>query len=592
MGGDDMKQFITSMIILSLAWMSLTGCTKKKDLEADTLNLALSANVKGLDPAQAGDLYSNTVIAQIYERLFSYHYLKRPLSLEPRLADGMPVASKDGLTHTFKIKKGIKFQDDAAFPNGKGRELVAQDFIYAWKRVADPNVNSEGWWIFDNRIVGLNAWRDGMKDGKVTYDTVVEGMKATDSHTIQIKLIKPYYQLYYVLAMNYTAPIAKEAVEKYGKEFLNHPVGTGPYMLKSWVRNNKLELVANPNWAGQTYPTEGEEGDKEAGLLEDAGKKLPLIKKIVLREITEDQPRWLNFMKGNLDVAAIPKDNFDSSVVAGELTDEMKAKKIELIITEDPDVTYTAFNMDDPVLGKNKKLRQAMALAYNGEEVIKKFYNNRAIKAHSPIPPGVDGYEKGFSNPYKKFDVSKAKKFIEDAGFPEGKGLPTFEFMAGSSSTSRQMAEYFKENLKTIGINLTITQNSWPQFTKKIRERKGQIWGIAWGADYPDAENFLQLFYSRNASPGANGSNYENPKFDALYEKAALLPPGEERTAIYQQMRDIIVEDSPWIFGAHRLGYAVKHGWLKNYKPHRIIDDKMKYYKIDKDLKAKLKAKL
>ncbi len=587
-----MKQFITSMIILSLAWMSLTGCTKKKDLEADTLNLALSANVKGLDPAQAGDLYSNTVIAQIYERLFSYHYLKRPLSLEPRLADGMPVASKDGLTHTFKIKKGIKFQDDAAFPNGKGRELVAQDFIYAWKRVADPNVNSEGWWIFDNRIVGLNAWRDGMKDGKVTYDTVVEGMKATDSHTIQIKLIKPYYQLYYVLAMNYTAPIAKEAVEKYGKEFLNHPVGTGPYMLKSWVRNNKLELVANPNWAGQTYPTEGEEGDKEAGLLEDAGKKLPLIKKIVLREITEDQPRWLNFMKGNLDVAAIPKDNFDSSVVAGELTDEMKAKKIELIITEDPDVTYTAFNMDDPVLGKNKKLRQAMALAYNGEEVIKKFYNNRAIKAHSPIPPGVDGYEKGFSNPYKKFDVSKAKKFIEDAGFPEGKGLPTFEFMAGSSSTSRQMAEYFKENLKTIGINLTITQNSWPQFTKKIRERKGQIWGIAWGADYPDAENFLQLFYSRNASPGANGSNYENPKFDALYEKAALLPPGEERTAIYQQMRDIIVEDSPWIFGAHRLGYAVKHGWLKNYKPHRIIDDKMKYYKIDKDLKAKLKAKL
>jgi ABC-type transport system substrate-binding protein len=587
-----MKKLISGMIILSLAWLSLSGCTKKDDISADVLNMAVPANVKGLDPAQAGDLYSNTVIAQIYERLFSYHYLKRPLTLEPRLAASMPEASKDGLTHTFKIKKGIKFQDNEAFPGGKGRELEAKDFIYAWKRVADPNVNSEGWWIFDNRIVGLNEWRDKMKDGSVTYDTEVEGMKALDEHTIQIKLVQPYYQLYYVLAMNYTAPVPKEAVDKYGKEFLNNPVGTGPYMLKSWVRNNKLELVANPTWAGQSYPSEGEEGDKEAGLLDDAGKKLPFIKTIVMREITEDQPRWLNFMKGNLDVAAIPKDNFDSSVVGGELTPDMRKKGIQLIITEDPDVTYTAFNMDDPVLGKSKKLRQAMALAYNGEEVIKKFYNNRAIKAHSPIPPGVDGYEKGYKNPYKKFDVAKAKKFIEEAGFPNGDGLPKFEFLAGSSSTSRQMAEYFKENLKQIGIDLNITQNSWPQFTKKIRERKGQIWGIAWGADYPDAENFLQLFYSRNASPGANGSNYDNPKFDALYEKAALLPPGEERTKLYQQMRDIVVEDSPWIFGAHRLGYAVKHGWLKNYKPHRIIDDKMKYYKIDKDLKAKLKAKL
>ncbi len=582
-----------TFILIGLGLIVASGCTCSKKVDvSNTINAELKANVKGLDPAYASDLYTNEVISQMFDTLYQYHYLKRPLELEPLLAASLPEISADGLTHTIKLKKGVKFHDSEAFADGKGREVTAQDFIYSFKRVSDPSVQSDGFWVFDGKIKGLAEWRDQLSKGTATYDTPIEGFQAPDPYTLVFKLTRPYYQLEYVLTMSYTAPVPKEAVDKYGKEFLNHPVGTGPYKFASWTRGNKIELVKNPNWHGGTYPSEGAAEDQEKGLLADAGKALPFADKIVFFEMVEDQPRWLNFMKGNLDAVSIPKDNYDSAIDANGLRKDFADKGILLHITNEQDLTYTAFNMLDPILGKNVDLRRAMSYAYDTKTVISKFYNGRAIPAAGPIPPDIDGYDPNYVNPYREFSVEKAKAALAKAGFPEGKGLPTFVYSTISSSTSRQMAEFFQQNMAAIGIQISIKTLSWPQFTQETRDKKGQIWGVAWGADYPDAENFLQLLYGPNISPGPNGSNYQNKNFDKLYEQAARLPPGEARTAIYKQMRDISTEDMPWIPGAHRLGYYLYHPWLKNYKRHGIINNAYKYLRVDLETKKDAGSKL
>ncbi len=585
------RRLLTFALGLSFVFGHLS-CTRRVSDQDGTINTVVSANIKGLDPIFSSDVYTNAVVAQIYEPLLTYHYLKRPLTLQPLLAAEMPKVSEDGLTHTFKIKKGIQFQDNPAFPGGKGRELVAEDFIYSWKRLADPRNQSDGFWVFDGRIKGLNEWREAVLKEEADYDTPIAGLVAKDPYTLEIQLTRPYYQLHYVLAMTYTAPVPREAVERYKEEFINNPVGTGPYRFDSWVRNSRVTLVKNPNWREEFYPSEGEPEDRARGLLEDAGQALPFAERIVFHEIIEDQPRWLNFMRGNLDFVDIPKDNFESAVVGDSLSPQLAEKGIFLQVSTEPDVTYTAFNMKDPILGQNVNLRKAISLAYDTETLIERFYNGRAIVAHSPIPPGVDGYDPGFRNPYKEYNLEKAKEYLAKAGFPEGQGLPELEFSTISSPTARQMAEYFQQNMAQLGIRVRISSSSWPQFTNKIREGQAQIYGIAWLGDYPDAENFLQLLYGGNVSPGPNGSNFQNEEFDRLYERASRLPAGPERTRLYQQMRDIVVAQAPWVPGAHRQSYYVAHGWLKNFKRNSMIQDYFKYLRVDPKKRAELKAKL
>jgi oligopeptide transport system substrate-binding protein len=570
-----------------------TACTSKKAADGEnTLTLAVSAEIKSLDSIAIGDIYMNRAASQIYDTLYSYHYLKRPVEIIPASADGMPVISKDGLTTTIKIKKGILFHDNECFQGGKGREVVAQDFIYAWKRLTDPRNGSDGFWIFEGKIKGLNEWRDKVTKGEADYSTPIEGLTAIDSHTLQIKLTQPYHQLIYVLAMPYSAPAAFEAIDKYGKDYANNPVGTGPFILKSWIRGNKLEMVRNTKWREETYPTEGSVEDKAKGLLDDAGKKIPFVDKIVILEIVEDQTRWLNFMKGQLDFAGIPKDNYDAAIKNGALTEELSSKGIKLEIVEEPDLTYTAFNMEDPILGKNKYLRLAIGHAIDTATMIDKFYNGRAKSAQSLIPPGVDGYDPNFVNPNKKFDIEKAKEYMRLAGYPNGKGLPTLEYANTSSATSRQFVELFTQHMATIGVKIKVSTTSWPQFSELLRKKKAQIWGIAWRADYPDAQNFLQLLHSSSISPGPNAANYKNPEFDKLYSKALNMPPGPARTKIYQQLRDIAVADAPWIFSTHRLAYNLNHAWLHNLKIPSISHDFLKYVRVDANKRVEKKKDL
>jgi len=575
--------------VLGVICFSLVACTHRKLEPPNTLHLSTEAKIKGLDPIFADDVYAGLQTSQVYETLLQYHYLKRPYVLVPLLADSMPTISQDGLTYTFPIKKGVLFQDDRAFAatEGKGREMTAEDVVYSFKRLADPKLVSSGWWILDGKVAGLNAWREMASRSKVTdYTSDVEGLKALDRYTVQIKLTKRSAQFLYSLAMPFTAIVPKEAVETYGKEFLNHPVGTGPFRLAEYNPNSKIIWDKNPTYRKELYPSEGEAGDREAGLMEDAGKSLPLSDRIVVQVMVERQPAWLNFLAGKLDMSAIPKDNFASAITpTQELSQELKAKGIQLTKSPSIDITHGAFNMEDPVLGKNKYLRQAISLAYDEATFINLFFNGRAIPAQGPIPPGLAGYDASLKNPYRQFNIAKARDLMIKAGYPGGQGLGPLEYSTTAETLGRQQAEYAQKMMEAIGVKLKVNSYSWPQFTEAVKNKKAQLWDQAWLADYPDAENFLQLFYSKNATPGPNDSNYSNPEYDRLYEKALTLSDGPERTDLYQKMVAIVVEDCPWIFGSHRLSYVLTQPWLKNYKPNDFDHGRWKYYRVETNLR-------
>ena len=568
------------------------GCTKRGIDKTNTLYYSSIAKIKGLDPIFADDLYAGTEVMNVFDTLLQYNYLKRPYVLEPSLADGMPVISKDGKTYTFKIKKGVVFQDDPAFvkTNGKGRELTAEDFIYSWKRVADPKLNSPQWWMFDGKVVGLNAWHDAQaKAGKTDYDAPVEGLKALDPYTLQISLNNRSYQFAYYLAMPASVAMAREVVEKYGTEILNHAVGTGPFQVSEYNPSAKIVYLKNPTYRKDLYPTDGAPSDKDQGFLADAGKQLPLIDKLVMTVYVETQPRWLTFMNGQLDISTIPKDNFEQAIAtdaAGKpvVKPELAQKGIQLQVEPFLDITHYTFNMSDPLVGKNKKLRQAISMAIDGKTEIEIFYNGRAILAQGPLPPGLSGYDSTLKNPYKAFNLAKAKELLKEAGYPDGKGLPPIEYLTQSDSVSRQSTEFLQKQLSAIGVTLKIQTYSWPEFQQSIKNKKGQIWPYAWSADYPDAENFLQLFYSKNRSPGSNDANFDSPQFDKLYEQSLTIPDGAERNVIYRKMLDLLVDEEPWVFGATRLNYVLNQKWTKNYKPHAFLGVN-KYYRIETSLR-------
>ena len=580
------KKNCIAIIILMVVGVS---CTKKESFDEKVLNVVVAAKVKGLDPVNAGDTYSSTEIARVYEGLLEYHYLKRPYELQPNLAESMPEVSEDGLTYTFKIKKGVMFHDNECFPNGKGRELKAQDFVYSIMRMADAKNISTGWWLLDDRIVGLNEWRDKYKGKSVDYDQKVEGLQALDDYTLQFKLKTPYPQFLYSLAMVYTYAVPREAVEKYGDEFLNNPVGTGAFMTGKYTQSNTIEYVKNPNYRDVFYPSEGSEADKKAGLLKDAGKKLPLVYKIKVVIQTEESTRWLSFENGNLDFSGIPKDNFANVVTpSAGLTEEYAKKGISIEVTPDLDITYMAFNHDDPLFKGNDKLKQAMSLGYNHDEANKLFYNGTAVLAQGIIPPGIGGYNENYKNPYKKYDVEAAKKKLAEAGYPGGKGLPTIKYETTSTTVSRQMSEFFAKNMKEIGINIEVVTNTWPQLTQKVKKRQAQMFGMAWLGDYPDAENFLQLLWGKNAAPGPNGSNFNDAEFNQKFAKAKNMQPGPERAKIYAELNQYASEKVPLILGVHRTTFVTKHSWFKNYKFSTFNHGHAKYYDIDLEKKEKM----
>ena len=579
------------LIVLAI-WFYTKRVHTPQDQNEKVLITANEAEIKGFDPAQADDFYSTREIAKVYDGLLEYHYLKRPYKLVPNLATAMPTVSADGCVYTFTIKEGVKFHDNACFPGGKGRTLVAEDFVYTIKRVADTKVHSSWFSLLAGKIKGLDAWRHKYTEAaQADYTEAVEGVKAVDQHTLQLTLTQPWPQFLYILTMNFCYVVPHEAVQYYGAEFLNHPVGTGPFTLQAFKPQlNKLVYHKNPTFRDKRFPNEAAEVYQH--LLADAGKKLPLVDKIITHILPEEQPRWLKFQQGTIDVVNVAGDNIALEVVRGDgLTPQLQEKGIQLFLEPEQSTSFFMINNNHVLFKDNIQLRQALSIAFDRQRYNELFHNGTAVLAQSIVPPGLSGYQKDYINPYNTYDLVKAKQLLAAAGFPEGKGLPTIILDVNATTSYRQKGEFFQKCMERIGVTIKVVPNIFPELIKKINQKKTMMHALSWSSDYPDAENFLQLFYKSDQNVGV-GANFNNAAYNTLYEQAASMQPSDARTALYEQLNRMVAEHVPAIYSVHQAHPVLYHGWIKNYLWSDCCYGTEQYLNIDLAQKQVLKAKL
>ncbi len=565
---------------LLLILLAALGCTKKGGKGSDTLNISLPNDISTLDPATCYDSVCYVPVFQVYEPLFELDYLKRPYSLRPLLAEGFPVVSTDKLKYTFKIKKGIKYHDSPLVQ--KGREVKAQDFVNQIKRLAFQGTRSPGWFLFDGKIKGLNDWRDKVgSDLNLFFTNQAPGVSAPDDQTLVIELVRPYPQLLYALALTFTAPLPEEAIRTQNNDFSQKALGTGAYFITNYNSTQEVVLKKNPNYVSSVYPSQGDRFANEKNLLKDAGAKLPFIENVKMTIIKEAQTDWLNFMGKKIDMVALNKDQYALALTEeGKIKPEITQQKIELQASPTLIYWWIAFNMKDPVVGKNLNLRQAIAHGVNIDKYIELFTYKVAQKANSIYPPGISGYSPSTDLPYK-YDLEKAKDYLRKAGYPDGKGLPTLVFdIRGTDTRRRQMGEFIQQELRNLGITVEVNINTFPKFLEKSRKGELQFWQGGWILDYPDAENVLQLLYSGNLPPGPNSSQYVNAEYDKLFEQVKEMEDGLEKTELMAKMEAIVNKDLPWVMQYYSRNYILFHDYMKNFRYSDIIYNHIKYIKL------------
>ena len=550
-----------------------------------------SAGPGSLDPVLGSTVYDNRAASNVYETLVQYKYLKRPYELEPLLLEEMPT-TEDSVTWRFTLKKGIQFHDDPCFPDGKGRELVADDVLYSWKRLADPAYELKSWWIIKGMIKGLDELKDAaMAANELDYDAPVAGMRKIDDHTFEIELNEPRYSFMWKIAQFQLSVVPREAVETYGTGFSRHPVGTGPFLMKEedWITNKSMVFTRNPNYHPSYYPNEWQPEDEELGLHEAAGKQLPFIDRVEITFFVQENPMWLEFKAGKLDYTQVPAENYLEAFQKRrqKLKKEFREKGIVGHAVPLLDFIFRAFNMEDPLVGgygeKQRKLRQAIALATDLYEFNSYFYNNINVVYDGMIPPGLDGYPEKGRGPisWAEADLERAKELLAEAGYPGGEGLPVIDYYTSLSGNIPEQAELFKRQLSKIGVQLNLRLSNFAQLIEAVDKKKAPMFSFAWSSDYPDAENNLALFYGPNEAPGSNHFNYKRAEYDAMYEKILPMAPSAERTELFQKMTQMVMEDVPYIGSMARTRFYVINPWLRNYKPDETFYNWIKYMDLD-----------
>jgi len=545
-----------------------------------------------------------------------------------------------------EIKRKFTLAD---FPQTGTRELVADDYLYQIKRLAHPRVNSPIFGHISEYIVGLkdlsatlkaenqrllkaHETEFGKADKGLPWIDLrkfpLAGVEVIDRHTYRVRLKGLYPQFVYWLAMPFFAPVPVEADRFYAQRGMNDgrnltldwwPIGTGPYMLTENNPNARMVLERNPHFRGEPYPSEGEPGDREAGLLANAGKTAPFIDRVVYTREKEGIPYWNKFLQGYYDQSGISSDNFDQAVridLEGEasLTPEMEERGIRLRTSVGTSTFYLAFNFLDPVVGglseRARRLRQAISIAVDWEEFISIFQNGRGIPGMGPIPPGIFGYLEGEAgvNPIvydwvdggpRRKPIDTAKKLLAQAGYPDGRdaasGQPLVLYLdtvqRGPGDKAR--LDWYRRQFQKLNIQLELRTSDWNRFQEKVRAGNTQLFFLGWNADYPDPENFLFLLngaQSRAKTGGENTANYQNPEYDRLFERMKNMPNGPERQALIDQMVRIARADAPWAWGFHPKDYGLAHAWLKNVKPNQMARNGLKFYRLDTVLRERDRA--
>ena len=541
------------------------------------LRTAGEGKCRTLDPIQADDSASRNICGAVFDTLLAYDYQARPYRLVPSMLAEMPTHNADCSEYRFKLRGDLRFPDHEGLSGGR---ITARDVKFSLLRLADGRNHSPQYWMVRDKILGIDEFNRRslkMPEGDLSiYDMDIPGIVIHDDLNFTLKLAKPDPRFLYLLAIPNTGIVSRKAVERFGRDFARHPVGSGPFVLESWVGNHKLVLRRNPEYRKEFFPGAKSERDRT--------RQLPLCDRIEILTVRQPMTEWMMFLQGDLDISALDKDNFTLVVTSdGRPVPALENRGIRLLRVPEFEIRYVGFNFNDPVLGKNLKLRQALSLAYDVPARVT-YTGNRLIPAQGPLPEGVAGYDPDFLNPYAHADLKKAKKLLAEAGYPDGVGADgkrlklTFD-MTGNGPSYRQIGELAAADFAKLGIEVVPVMNNKPRFFEKLERGELQLFYLSWIGDYPDAENFFQLFYSRNI-PGCNRTGFSDPGFDRMYEAAAAMPDCPKRTELFRRMTAYLAERCVWIHEGFPVSYHLCHEWLENYEPHDFPYNRWKYLSI------------
>lgn len=589
------------MLVRSLvAAIALAGCLSLPALsqpgQQKVIRAAYPSAERGFDCAAESDEITGTFCDHFYDSLLQYDHFARPIRLMPRGAAAMPEVKDNGATYIFKIKPGLRFTPDAAF-KGQTKELTAADYAYSLKRLIDPVVKAQWSFLMDGKLKGGDELvAEAKKSGKFDYDKPIEGLQTPDKYTLIIKLKEPDWNMLYILAMPATAAVAREVVEHYGKGFAEHPVGTGPFRLKEWVRSSRIVVEKNPDFREEYFETAGSDDlADQAAIAHLKGKRLPLVDRVEIFIVDEEQPRWLAFLRNEHDfLRPVPETFTGLAVQNGKIAPELGARGIVARPDEVAWLTYTVYNMQDPIVGgykpENIALRRALSMAYPVHNEIAVLEKGASILMHSYIPPGMAGHVNERAA-FLDYNPAGAKALLDMYGFidrdgdgwremPDGKPL-VIDYAAVPRQKDRQRAELWKLASEAIGIRLTFAKvEKLPDLRKQAQLGKVQMWSYGWIADYPDGENFLQLFWSKSIG-GANYSMFNLPEYDKLYEKAKTLPDSPARTELYRKMVHLLWIYSPWTVNFLKQGTILIQPWVIGFKKHPFAHEPWRYLDVD-----------
>ncbi|MEW6706391.1 MAG: ABC transporter substrate-binding protein [Pseudomonadota bacterium] len=557
----------------------------RADGELKVLRYPFVAAETGFDPAKINDLYSRIVTAHLFEAPYRYDYLARPYKVVPHTAAAMPEVSDDFKTWTIRLKPGIYFHDDPAF-KGRRRELVAEDYVYTWKRFFDPANNSPVYSGFNEEgVIGVDELRQQALKSKqpFNYDRDIEGVRALDRYTLQFKLRQPRPRfLYTITDSSLFGAVAREVIEHYGNDRSSeHPVGTGAFRLASWRRSSQIVLERHPHYRESYYDAQPAPDDAEgqALLQRFKGRRIPMIDRVEISIVEEGQPRWLAFLNREFDLVSVPLEFANVAVPNGKLAPNLAKRGIQLARMLNPDRTLLYFNMEDPIVGgytpEKVALRRAIGLAYDTMREVQQIRRGQAIPAQSMIAPNTYGYDPDFKSENSDYDPARAKALLDLYGYvdrngdgwrdmPDGSPL-VVRYASQSSQIDRQFDEVWQKSVEAIGVRISIETAQWPENLKKARAGQLMVWSLGFSAAAPDVQDGFQIFYGP-AAGGQNLARFKMPSFDALYQRMQSLPDGPERLRLIQEANKLVLAYAPAKYNVHRVITDLAQPWLVGFR--------------------------
>jgi len=473
----------------------------------------LDQGLTSLDPAFARNLNVLWMCNQIFSSLVQ---IDDSLNIKPSVAKSWEI-SENGKIYTFHLRNDVFFHDDALFKNGKGRKAVAADFKYSFSRIIDPKTTSSGAWIFNDKVNGK------------------QDFIALNDSTFIIKLNKPFPPFLSMLSAQYCSVVPHEVVDKYGKEFRTHPIGTGPFKFKYWKEGEVLVLLKNENYFEK----------------DSKGIRLPYLDAVKATFIPDKQTAFMEFLKKDLDYFNSIDGSYRDDILtkSGNMTLRYKGK-FQLVKGPYLNTEYLGMLVDSSLaIVKNspikyRKVRQAINYAINKERLVKYLRNSIGIPGTAGfIPAGMPGFDRKAVKGYD-YNPQKAKQLLKEAGFPNGNGMK--ELTLSTTTTYKDLIEFIQGELNNVGIKSKIEVNQSASLRETIAKRQTNFFRGSWIADYADGEIYLSMFYSKNYVPiGPNYTSFNNQQFDKMYEQLNYLKDDKERFKLYQKMDQLVMDEAP-----------------------------------------------